>query len=135
MNEKMQNFDAKDLMVGDVFYGVKDTTNAYHRKKIYREIDGESWFKYDIPLASYSLVTFNVIGVLEKNLTGQWEPNSEYELESEIYVTTTEGDGKATLSYTMFVSEVDSNKYFLDKGEAMAYIDLMYAKDGESDRQ
>jgi hypothetical protein len=129
----MAKLDVATLKVGDVFYGVKDISNAFHRKKIYREIDGEQWFKYDIPAATYSLVTYTVLGILNKTLDGEWEENSDYELSREIYVSLAV-DEKVT-KYTMYDEDVDSKDYFLDKHEAMSYIEYMYEKDREGDRR
>lgn len=129
----MATLDVTAMRVGDVFYGVKDSTNAFHRKKIYREIDGEQWFKYDIPAATYSLVTYTVLGILSKVLDGEWEHNSDYELTREIYVSS-EIDNTVT-KYTMYADDVDSHKYFLDKDEALAYIGIMYEKGKELDRK
>ena len=129
----MAELDVTKFKVGSVFYGVRNTINAYHRKKIYREIDGEQWFKYDLPLASYSIVTYTVIGILNKTLEGEWEPHSDYELCREIYVSL-ETDGK-TEKYTMYTDDIEAEKYFLDKAEALAYIDTMHEKDREIDRK
>lgn len=125
----MAELDVNALSVGSIFYGVKTESNAFHRKKIYREIDGEQWFKYDKPPMSHNIVTYTVIGVLEKTLSGEWELGSEYELDKEIFVVS-EIDGK-TNKYTMFVNDVDSDKCFLDKEEAMTYIESLYKKDKE----
>lgn len=120
----MIELEAMNLAVGDVFYGVKDNNNSFHRKKIYRDIDGEQWFKYDKPLASYSLVTYTVLGVLDKTLTGKWEPHCDYELTREIYVSF-EVDG-STQRCTMYVDDVETKKFFLDKHNALAYIECLY---------
>lgn len=127
----MAELDVTTLSVGSIFYGVNADNNAFHRKKVYREIDGEQWFKYDMPPVSYSLVTYTVIGVLEKTLTGEWEPHSDYELCQEIYVAS---DVNNVISkYTMYADDLDAEKYFLDKEEAMAYIGFMREKDREAE--
>lgn len=128
----MAELDPNKFSVGDVFYGVKDSINAYHRKKIMRVIDGEDWFKYDMPPVTYKLVTYEVLGILTKTLDGEWEHNSEYELQPEIYVSS-DADPKVT-RYTMYVNDMDCSKYFLDKDEALAHIETLCAKSKEMDR-
>lgn len=129
----MAGIDPTKFSVGDIFYGVKDITNAFHRKKIHRTIDGEDWFKYDMPPTTYKLITYEVLGILSKSLVGEWEYDSEYELKTELYVRS-DASPPATKQYTMDADDVESDRYFLDKGEASAYIDSLYAKDVDTDQ-
>ena len=129
----MAGLDPTKISVGDIFYGVKDITNAFHRKKIHRTIDGEDWFKYDMPPTTYKLITYEVLGILSKSLIGEWEYDSEYELRTELYVSS-DASPPATKQYTMDANDVESDNYFLDKEEALTYIDSLYAKDVVTDR-
>jgi hypothetical protein len=126
----MAGLDPTKISVGDIFYGVKDITNAFHRKKIHRIIDGEDWFKYDMPPTTYKLITYEVLGILSKRLVGEWEYDSEYELRTELYVRS-----DASPPYTMDANDLESANYFLDKEEATVYIDSLYAKDVVTDQR
>ncbi len=130
----MIELDLVKFSVGDVFYGVKDSNNVFNRKKLHRVIDGEDWFKYEMPPMTYKVVTYEVLGILSKVLVGEWEYDSEYELRTELYVSS-DAVYPSILKYTMFTNEMESDKYFLDKEEAMAYIETLYEKDKELDRK
>lgn len=128
----MPELDVVKFKIGDVFYGVSESNNAFHRKKIHREIDGEDWFKYDKPLVTYKVVTYTVLGILTKHLEGQWDTDSEYEFMTEIFVKSESKDGDKT--YTMYTDDMDSKRYFLDKEEALAYIEHMVETTKEIDK-
>lgn len=130
----MVELDVSKFKIGDVFYGVAKSNNAFFRKKIHREIDGEDWFKYDKPLVTYKIVTYTVLGILTKHLEGQWEENSDYELLTEIFVRSESAENDVE-KYTMYTNDMDSKNYFLDKEEAAAYIEEMMEKTRELDRK
>jgi hypothetical protein len=132
--EQMAELDVSKFKVGDVFYGVTETNNSYFRKKIHREIDGEDWFKYDTPRVTYKIVTYAVLGTLTKHLEGQWDEHSDYDLLSEIFVRS-ESSEDDVKTYTMYINDMDSKKYFLDKKEAMSYIEQMTEKVRELDKK
>jgi hypothetical protein len=131
----MANFNASDLSVGDTFYGVKSVINTLTRQKIFREIDGEQWFKYDTPRKVYTLVVYKVLGILRKTLEGDWEPNAEYEMKTEIRVSSETSSGQKS-SFTLFEDDLTdlTKRYFLDKDSALAYIETLYENDKELDR-
>jgi hypothetical protein len=134
----MTNFKDSELSVGDTFYGVKSDINTLNRKKIFREIDGEQWFKYDISRKEHTLVVYKVLGILRKTLEGDWEPNAEYEMTTEIRVSSETSSGQKS-SFTMFEDDLTdltdlTKRYFLDKDSALAYIEILYEKDKEMDR-
>lgn len=129
----MSELDVAKFKIGDVFHGVSESNNAFHRKKIHREIDGEDWFKYEMPLVTYKVVTYTVLGILTKHLEGQWDTDSEYEFMTEIFVKSESKDGDKT--YTMYTNDMDSKRYFLDKEEALAYIEHMSEDIKELDRK
>ena len=122
-----------NFSVGDVFYGVKDSNNVFHRKKLHRVIDGEDWFKYEMPPVTYHVVTYEVLGILSKVLVGEWEYDADYELRPEVYVMADSGSGVS--KYTIYPDDIDPSRYFLDKDEAMAYIETLCEKDKELDRK
>jgi len=112
-------FDSEKLQVGDVFYSVKERNTSFHRKKIHREIDGEDWFKYNIPLRTYELVTYKVIGILRKELEGMWKHDpGGADLQTEFFVRYQ--DETHTGTHEMYF--YDDDKYFVDKDEAMVYL-------------
>ena len=106
-----------ELNVGNVFYGVKESNTSFHRKKIYRKIGGEDWFKYDTPLCTYELVTYTVLGILRKKLEGEWENGCEYDLETEFFLQS--ADSTNTHIYTDTLD--NEEKYFVDKASALLY--------------
>lgn len=132
----MAQLDVSEFKVGDVFYGVKEINNAFHRKKIYCEIDGEYWFKYEKPLVSYATVTYRVLGILKKHLEGAWEPNSDYELATEIYVEheVVEDEKTSISQFTMYMDDMDSKVYFSTKEDAIRHIEQMMEINKELDK-
>lgn len=111
--------DIKNLKVGDTFYSVKETNNAFRRKKIVRVIDGEEWFKYSEPLRTYEIVTYEVKGILRKELEGEWPDDELYALNTEYSVIS--GDSDYSFYATDFEYESDSAEYFSRLEEAEAY--------------
>ena len=128
----MTKLDVTKLKVGDVFYGVKDTNNLYHRKKVHQTIDGEDWFKYEIPRVTYEPVTYTVLGILTKIVEGEWE-DTDWELLPEIFMDMALESGTNS-RFTMYIDDMESKTYFIDKVDALSYIDSMKEKDKEIDR-
>jgi len=110
---------SSELKVGDTFYGIHERSTSFHCKKIQREIDGEVWFKHDRPLVTYELVTYKVLGILRKELEGEWQFGDEYDLETEFFIQCTNATHAQSYTCTL-----DCEKYFLDKDEALHYIEL-----------
>jgi hypothetical protein len=109
-------FDSEKLKVDDVFYSVKERNQAFHRKKIHKEIDGEDWFKYDMPLRTYEIVTYTVLGILRNELEGQWKHDpGGYDLQTDFYVRYQDETHVGTHEMDFY------GKYFLDKDEALVY--------------
>lgn len=124
-------FDASKLKVGDVLYGIKERNLAFHRKKIHQEIDGQDWFRYDRPLRSYELVTYTVLGILRKELEGQWKHDPEaYYLQTEFYVRYHDETHVGNHVMDFYGDEF---KYFVDKDEALVYIKILEAEAREMD--
>ena len=118
------------LKIGDVFYSVEERNTVSHRKKIHQEINGEDWFKYDTPLRTYQFVTWEVIGILRKELEGQWKNDPD-------------GIDTATEFCVRYMDEThlgtttedfcNTKDYFVDKDEALVYKEYMEAKAREMD--
>jgi hypothetical protein len=123
--------DPDKLKVGDVIYSVKERNHAFHRKKIHREIDGEEWFKYDRPLRTYELVTYTVLGILRKELEGIWKHDPDGAYESTEYYVRYQDDTHVGNHVTYFY---DNDKYFVDKTEALNYIELLETQAKELDK-
>ena len=121
-------FDHKKLKVGDVFYSIKEHNQAFNRAKIQMELDGVDWFRYDKPLRTYELETYDVLGILRKELEGKWE--DEFPEVTEYYVQ------NKNCRYVMdFVEYLMTEKhYFVDKGEALDYIKTLEAEAREMDK-
>lgn len=126
-------FDPEKLKVGDVFYSVKEHNQAFKRKKIHQEIDGEDWFRYDMPLRAYEIVTYTVLGILRKELEGQWKHDpGGYDLQTEFFVRYQDEThvGTHEMDFFMYGGE---KKYFLDKDEALVYKSELEAETREMD--
>jgi hypothetical protein len=125
-------FDPSKLKVGDVFYGIQEGNAAFHRKKIHQVIDGQDWFRYDKPLSTYELVTFEVLGILRKELEGKWKYGEDYDLETEYFLESM--NSTHVQRYTDFLDEDAGDDYFVDKQEALDYIKILEAQAKELDK-
>jgi len=116
-----------DLKVGDVYYKVLSKLNTFHRKKEVRMIDGEEWFRYELPIYTYEVNSYKILGILRKELEGEWDDTEMFELETQWHVRCIETNHN-------FVTDVDSIQYhdfFLDKDAALAHIEQKLAEDRE----
>ena len=124
-------FNSENLKVGDVFYSVTERNQAFHRKKIHQEINGEDWFKYDMPLHTYEIVTYTVLGILRKELEGDWKHDpGGYDLQTEFFVRHQDETHVGTHEMDFYGGE---RKYFLDKDEALMYKSELEAEAREMD--
>jgi hypothetical protein len=127
----MENkFNLDDLKIGDVFYTIVDTNNAFSRKKIFKIIDGEEWFKYDKPLRTYRVAENKVVGILRMTLEGLWYEDydftpTEYYIEQKIENV---NEKHYILSDHFFE---DFDEIFVDKSAAMVYKETMELNDKE----
>jgi hypothetical protein len=126
----MKKFDKNKLEVEDVFYGVQERNLAFSRTKIYREIDGEDWFKYTTPLRSYEIVEYKVRGIVKKTLEGNWPDSDLCELDNQFYVQSI--DNTHVKNY---VTDLDYDEYFLDKEDAMVYLMIKEKEARDLDKQ
>lgn len=112
-------FNPENLKIGDIFYSVKERNQAFARKKIHKEIDGEDWFKYDKPLRTYEIVHWEVLGILRKQLEGKWkyDPDSIDTL-TEYYVRYQD---ETHMGQTELNFHANVEKYFVDLNEALVY--------------
>ena len=125
-------FNHETLKVGDVFYSVKERNQAFARKKIYQEIDEYRWFRYDRPLRTYEIVTHKVLGILRKELEGQWKHDpGGYDLQTEFFVRYQDETHAGTHEMNFYGAE---EKYFVDKDEAMVYLKLKELEAKELDK-
>ena len=122
-------FDPKKLKVGDVFYGIKEKNQVFNRAKIQMELDGVDWFRYDKPLRTYELGTYEVLGILRKELEGKWD--DEFPEVTEYYV-----QYKIENRVSRYVMDFydDENKYFVYEDEALRYIKTLEAEAREMDK-
>lgn len=122
---------SENLKIGDKFYSVKERNQAFHRKKIHKEIDGEDWFKYDRPLRTYEIVTWEVLGILRKELEGQWKHDpGGYDLQTEFFVRYQNETHVGTHEMDFYG---DEDNYFLDMDKALVYKSKLEAEARELD--
>jgi hypothetical protein len=126
-----KHFDTTMLKVGDVFYSIKERNQAFHRSKIHKKIDGQDWFRYTLPLRTYELVTHKVLGILRKDLEGQWQPGDpDWDLDTEFFIQ--KEDATHVGTSTAYLDEED--QYYLDKDQALAQIEILKAQAREMDK-
>jgi hypothetical protein len=123
-------FNPEKLKIGDVFYSVEERNTVSHRKKIHQEINGEDWFKYDTPLRTYQIVTWDVLGILRKELEGQWKYDPDgIDTATEYCVRYMD----ATHMGTTTKDFCNTKNYFVDKAEALVYKEYMESEAKEMD--
>lgn len=129
-------FVHENLKLGDKFYKINVKSSFFHRKKIHKKIDGEDWFRYDIPLREYEIITYTVMGILRKNIEGEWKYGNEYDLNTEIYVHCDYENGNTNSHIFRFHQEIDDYaNFFTDKNEAIARIKKLEKEDIELDKK
>ena len=130
MKEIVKVFNPEWLKIGDVFYSVEERNTVSHRKKIHQEINGEDWFKYDTPLRTYQVVTWDVLGILRKELEGQWKNDPDgIDTANEYCVRYMD----ATHMGTTTEDFCNTKNYFVDKADALLYKEYMEAEARELD--
>ena len=123
-------FNPEWLKIGDVFYSVEERNTVSHRKKIHQVINGEDWFHYETPLRTYQIVTFDVIGILRKELEGQWKNDPDgIDTANEYCVRYMD----ATHMGTTTEDFCNTKNYFVDKADALLYKEYMEAEARELD--
>lgn len=125
-------FDATKLKVSDVFYQIHEHINAFKNRKEHRVIDGEDWFKYTMPIRTYTISTSKVIGILRKELEGEWTDLEKSDLFTQYYV---EYDYKNSTRTTTMCFEDDLDTYYFDKDQALARVEILDAAAREMDKQ
>ena len=123
-------FNSENLKVGDKFYSVKERNQAFHRKKIHQEINGEDWFKYDTPLRTYKIITWTVLGIIRKELEGQWMHDPDGINTANEYCIRYMDEKHVGTTIEDFYND---RNYFVDKAEAVEYKEYMELKAKEMD--
>jgi len=125
----MSTFTKKDedlinnIKVGDTFYCVEKYNNTLSRKKLYKVIEGQTWFKYNKPNYSFHLNQFTVLGVLTKSLEGVWADDQIYELDTQIFVRVETPSKNYTT--TMCANDINCIGCFIDKNKAIEHIKML----------
>jgi hypothetical protein len=126
-------FDSTKLKIGDVFYQIHEHLNTFQNRKEHRVIDGEDWFKYTKPIRTYTISTSKVIGILRKELEGEWTDLEESALFTQYYVEYPYLN--STQRITMDFHSEDLDTYFFDKDETLARVEILDAAAREMDKQ
>lgn len=126
--------DPDTLKVGDVFYTVKEKSNMLARKKIHQEIDGEIWFKYDRPPRSYEIVSYEILGIIRKQLEGEWSDKYEDKIDLDTQYCVKK---QVETSNADFIAEFyfydEYHLFYMDKNEALKYKEKLEKKALEMD--
>lgn len=70
------------------FYSVEETNNFFTRKKIHKNIDGVDWFTYSIPIRTYTVVVYQVLGTSKVIIDGDWDvPADEEYLKPKAFIS------------------------------------------------
>ena len=72
--------------IKDWFYSVEETNNCLIRTKLHKNIDGVDWFTYSMPLRTYTVVKYQVLGTSKVIIDGDWEVDRDY-LESKAFIS------------------------------------------------
>ena len=127
-------FDKTKLKVGDTFYGVDLTNNAFRRDKIHQVIDGKDWFHYTMPLREYELQRYDVIGIAKPKLEGKWcDDNLEF-LKASFYVSQMNSSGVQSYITDLY-EDIRGDTFFVDKADALEYIEVMEKEARELDKR
>jgi hypothetical protein len=124
-------FNPEKLKVGDVFYSVKERNQAFNRKKIQMELDGVDWFRYDRPLRTYEIVKHKVLGIIRKELEGEWPKGEICELQTGFNIHSSSSNSEYSGEY--YFSE--NKKYFVDLRRALEYKSQLEAETKQLDRK
>jgi hypothetical protein len=126
-------FDSTKLKIGDVFYQIHEHINSFKNRKEHRVIDGEDWFKYTIPIHTYTISTSKVVGILRKELEGDWTDLEESDLYTKYYVEYEHKKSTQRITIDFYLEDLDN--YFFDKDQALARIEILDASAREIDRR
>lgn len=128
-------FDKTKLKVGDTFYGVDLTNNAFRRDKIHQVIDGKDWFHYTMPLREYELQRYDVIGIVKPKLEGRWcDDNLEF-LKASFYVSQMNSSGVRSYVTDLYENMRYDGEFFVDRADALEYIEVMEKEARELDKR
>ena len=126
-------FDSTKLKIGDVFYQIHKHLNTFQNRKEHRVIDGEDWFKYTKPICTYTISTSKVVGILRKELEGEWTDLETSDLYTQYYVEYPYKNSTQRITMNFYLEDLDT--YFFDKDEALARIEILEAAAREMDKQ
>lgn len=116
-------FDYNQLKIGSVFYQVENHPEFFNNPRIYKEFDGEIWYRYEKPKTQFVVNTYTIIGILTKTLDGAWPDDMAYELSKEFYIVDQTGFNQTVEDYWF-----EDGDFFVDKDEAECYKDNMNSK-------
>ena len=120
-----------DLSINNTFYTVEESNNVFRRDKIHKVIEGVDWFTYSMPIRTYSIVKYTVLGNIKVVLNGAWSSATDY-LEPKAYVSVAkEGENSNQtidndwLSYTTTYSTLaEAEAVVIQKNEEARLMDI-----------
>ena len=102
--------------IGEIYYVVEETLNSFRKKKLFcTDSEGNQWYRYDKPNRSYEIKKYEVVGKLEKILSGDFDRTDIMftDTDTEYFVRNEDGniedwcEGDFELS-TVFLSEANA---------------------------
>lgn len=110
------------LELGTKVYYVEEDNHVFSRKKIImKDADGVEWYRYDRPLRTQTLEEYTIVGRVLKTVEGR-VPSIEDHID-EYYL-----DNGEMIDEGSFHEPDQFNGYFLDKDEALAWIEARKAE-------
>lgn len=115
--------DINSLKLGDVFYSVGSKAIPSKSQHETREIDGEIWYKYNETKIKQHVIEYKVLGILRKELEGEWKySRDEGDLQTQYYVRYMDDTHMGNRIIDFYGG---TTKYFVDKQDALDYISSM----------
>jgi len=106
--------------IGEKLWVIKETSNAFHRVKLEKEIDGEIWWRYNKAVRDYEVHLLVIVGVIEKKLHGDLEAiksaGSDYMTHDEYLVQ------NITQPKMFFIDELDLEQGLLKGADVLTDI-------------
>lgn len=118
--------------IGEVYYVVEETLNSLRRKKLFcTDENGNRWYRYDKPTRSYEVKKYELVGKLEKTLSGDFDRTyvvDDTDLETEYFLKTSDGSIEQ-----WYESDFNFSVCFISESNAALKRDQLERAESEND--